>query len=148
MWCTVIGSVLAILAATSLAGQDRVVPRSCVPDSAQKATLTGVLALRTYPGPPNYEDTTTGDKAETGIYLRLDGYSCTPQPGDSVGVYTRAQLEWIQLILETQEYRQARRQLGKHVKVSGVISPAESGHHHTLLIFVPTKPFRLSILES
>ncbi len=145
---TVIVSVLGILAASSLAGQDRVVPLSCVPDTSEKATLTGVLALRTYPGPPNYEDTASGDKVETGIYLLLDGYACRPKPGDSVGVYTRAELEWIQLILEPQEYRQARRQLGKHVRVSGVVSPAESGHHHTLLIFVPTKPLRLTVLES
>jgi len=130
-----------------LAGQNRKIPRSCVPDSAERGTLTGVVELRTYPGPPNYESTATGDKAETGLYLLLDGLSCTPARGDTVGVYTREDLEWIQLILTPEEYRQARQHLGQHVSITGVISPWETGHHHTLLILTPAKPLRITVLH-
>ncbi len=135
------------LLASQLNGQQRRVPKSCVPDSSERATLTGVLELRTYPGPPNYEDTTRGDKPETGLYLRLDGYACTPAPGDTVGVCSQADLAWVQLILDVGEYRHARRELGKHVSLAGVVGPAETGHHHTVLIFVPAKPLRIKLLD-
>src|SRR6266478_1925975 len=101
-----VAAILLVSCAWPLAGQNRKIPRSCVPDSAERGTLTGVLELRTYPGPPNYENTATGDKAETGLYLLLDGLSCTPAPGDTVGGYTRENLEWIQLILTPRGYRQ------------------------------------------
>src|SRR5262245_19682454 len=106
-------AILLASVALPLAGQDLKLPRSCVPDSPDHGTLTGVLALRTFPGPPNYEDTTTGDQAETQLYLLLDGLSCTPARGDTVGVYSRADLEWIQLIVTPAEYKQARKHLNK-----------------------------------
>ncbi len=142
-----VAAILLVLFARPLAGQNLKIPRSCVPDSAERGTLTGVLELRTYPGPPNYEDTATGDKPETGLYLLLDGLSCTPARGDTVGVYSREDLEWIQLILLPEEYRQARQRLRQHVSITGVISPAETGHHHTLLIFTPAEPLRITVLD-
>ena len=37
-----------------------------------RVALTGVLFLKTFPGPPNYESIKRGDRPERGWYLKLD----------------------------------------------------------------------------
>ena len=125
--------------------QDRRIPRSCLPDSAVLGTLAGELQERTYPGPPHYESVAHGDAPETGFYLRPAGWACQPAPGDTVGVYTRDDIEWIQLLLTAPDYPRLRRYVGKRIRIRGVLRPAETGHHHTPLVLEPTWPLRVEV---
>jgi len=129
------------------AAQEKSIPKSCVPDSAVQGSFAGQLERRTYPGPPKYESVTSGDTSETGYYLKLDGWACRPAPGDTVGVYSHADIEWIQVLLTEPDYARLRSYLGKHVRVTGALVPAESGHHHTLLILEPATPLHVERLD-
>lgn len=40
----------------------------CLPVDESVVTLTGQVILRTYPGPPNYEDIKRGDRAESHLF--------------------------------------------------------------------------------
>ncbi len=118
---------LALVPAEGTA-QIRRIPRSCLPDSAVLGTLAGELQERPHARPPNSEGVAHRDAPETGFYLRPEGWTCRPAPGDTVGVYTREDIEWIQLVLAAPDYPRLRRYVGKHIRIRGVLRPAEPGH--------------------
>lgn len=117
-----------LLAASSAANAQ------CLPGQPAVVRLTGVLERVTFPGPPNYESVQDGDEAETYFVLRLPAQVCVRD--DDQGVVSAARL---QLLLEPGQYDLFRLQLGKRITLPGELWPAETGHHHTPLMFTPAR---------
>ncbi len=139
-------TLLALLLVPAVgSAQVRRIPRSCLPDSAVLGTLAGELQERPSPGSPNSASVAHGDAPATGFYLRPDGWACQPAPGDTVGGYTREDIEWIQLRLAAPDYARLRRYLGQRIRIRGVLRPADPAHHHTPLMFEPTWPLRVEV---
>jgi len=106
-------------------------PPACVAwDTADR--LTGTLARRTFPGPPDYEDTAKGDKAEIGLYLQTQRALC-PVPGESGTIDS---LRLVQLVFNSRAHILADSLIGRSVAVWGTIRRPESGHHHGNAILV------------
>lgn len=117
-----------LLAASSAANAQ------CLPGQPAVVRLTGVLERVTFPGPPNYESVQDGDEVETYFVLRLPAQVCVRD--DDQGVVSAASL---QLLLEPGQYDLFRPQLGKRITLPGELWPAETGHHHTPLMFTPAR---------
>jgi len=102
-------------------------------------TLHGTLCFETFPGPPNYEDTRHGDKAETYWMLTLRHPVCIDKDiVDSDGVNAAVpQISKIQLAnydLPKQAVAEMKKSLGKDVIVTGSLFGAISAHHHTRVL--------------
>lgn len=104
----------------------------CLPGQPATVRLTGVLERVTFPGPPNYESVQSGDAPETYYVLRLPAQICVLDSDQSVISADR-----LQLFLEPKQYDVFRPQLGKRITLPGELWPAETGHHHTPLMFTP-----------
>lgn len=96
--------------------------------------LTGVLERITFAGPPDYESVAKGDAPETYFVLRLTNAVCVDDPAAG-----RVSAKQLQLFLEPSQYARYRRYIGRRMTLSGVLWPAETGHHHTPLMFTPAK---------
>ncbi len=104
----------------------------CVGRDPDAVLVEGTLERVTFPGPPNYESIQNGDLAETYFVLRLAAPICiqTSERG-------RVSSSELQLFLQPWQYALLRPRLGVTMKVSGRLWPAETGHHHTALMFTP-----------
>src|SRR3954468_115386 len=91
---------------------------ACLAYEPATVTLTGTLRRHTFPGPPNYEDTRSGDRAEAGYYLHLSAPVCT-LPGNDFEALAGVRL--VQLVLDGAGYRNLRPQLGKAVALTGTL---------------------------
>ncbi|HEU4885882.1 MAG TPA: DUF4431 domain-containing protein [Longimicrobium sp.] len=100
-------------------------------------TITGKLERRTYPGPPNYGES-PDDEPETGFYVVPDAPLCTHMDPDTMyGPLTDVRL--VQMVLDSAGYARSRPLLGTHVRASGTLFAAHTGHHHApLLMSFPT----------
>lgn len=106
----------------------------CPPGQPSVVRLTGVLERVTFPGPPNYENVQSGDAPETYYVLRLPAQVCMLDSDQSVISANR-----LQLFLEPGQYDVFRPRLGKRIMLQGELWPAETGHHHTPLMFTPAR---------
>jgi hypothetical protein len=104
----------------------------CLPEQPSVVRVTGVLERIVFAGPPNYESVRAGDAAEPYFVLRLARPVCVLDP-----VEGRVSSRRLQLFLEPAQYAPLRPKLGHAVKLSGQLWPAETGHHHTPLMFTP-----------
>ncbi|UYC20796.1 MULTISPECIES: DUF4431 domain-containing protein [unclassified Xanthomonas] len=104
----------------------------CLPGQPSVVRLTGVLERVTFAGPPNYESIQDGDEAETYFVLRLPAQVCVRDADQGVVSADR-----LQLLLEPGQYALFRPRLGTRITLPGELWPAESGHHHTPLMFTP-----------
>jgi len=120
-----------LLAASSVANA------KCLPGQPATVRLTGVLERVTFPGPPNYESVQSGDAPETYYVLQLPTQICVLDSDQSVISANR-----LQLFLEPGQYDVFRPQLGKRITLPGELWPAETGHHHTPLMFTPARDKR------
>lgn len=98
----------------------------------RSVTLTGTLDHQIFPGPPNYEDVTTGDVPEPTFILNFDQPICftgDPELAD-LGEISRAHI--FVAIDQTKPLLAAlRTMIGRNVIVSGREPfPAITGHHH------------------
>jgi hypothetical protein len=107
-WLIVIGFLTAIARPDSSAA-------ACV--EYELVSLTGRLVRQTYPGPPDYESVTKGDKPVVIWVLvlerRIDVVSSNPS-------YPRQYNEReVQLVLEASQYRQYANLLGERIIATG-----------------------------
>ena len=98
-----------------------------------RVELAGVLASRTYPGPPNYDSIARGDRAETAWLLRLDRPACVAaQADDQTGFNVAvASVRAIQLVVTPEQLQRYRGRMGQRVALSGTLFGAHTGHHRT-----------------
>jgi len=110
----------------------------CLSYEPDSNTLTGTIRRTTFPGPPNYASIQHGDRPETYWLLHLDRAVCV-EPGkqDDLNDPER-DITSMQLVIFG-GYAQYKKFLDKQVIITGKLSHAISGHHHTrVLIEVET----------
>jgi uncharacterized protein DUF4431 len=90
-----------------------------------ESEFVGHLVALTFPGPPNYESVTSGDKPVRRWYLQLPIAACFADYGHQ----TRFQLS-----LEPEDFERYRQFLGKEIRVRGTLGEGVPGRHTTALI--------------
>ncbi len=97
--------------------------------------LTGKIAVRTFPGPPNYEDVLKGDALERCWILVLKKPRCVDANVANIMNIDESAVKEIQLVSSSHDdYEKYKDLLGKNVSVSGTLFHAHSGHHHTAVL--------------
>lgn len=114
----------------------------CLSYEPATVTLKGTVSRKTFSGPPNYESVEAGDQPETYWVLRLTKPLCVKGKGDD-GQDPDDQPESgvadIQLNLNEDQYAKYRNLVGKEVTVTGSLSHAFTGHHHTAVLLTVTE---------
>ncbi len=109
--------------------------KNCLSYDKDAVSLTGSISKKTFPGPPNYESIRKGDKPETYWILHLAKPICTTASGDNDAEKNVTDL---QLILTEKQFAHYRRFLGRRARVTGRLSHAITGHHHTPVLIEVT----------
>ena len=128
------GAVAALLGMAGLAGQadasacDRF-------RFGDEVVLSGKVVTKIYPGPPNYQNVSAGDAAETVRILKLKKPVCvdtnSQQPEDQPALHVRV----VQLVFDADVSRPGRSEVSsKNVSVTGSLFHAQTGHHHTAVL--------------
>lgn len=98
-----------------------------------RAEISGVLSLKTFPGPPNFESVAKGDKKDVSYVLKpahalcVDALSKDP---DEIDVAVK-DVRLVQLVTSQNSSRLLKPLFGTTVTVSGSLIGAVSGWHHT-----------------
>ena len=108
---------------------------NCLSYDTDGVQLTGTISKKTFPGPPNYESIRKGDKPETYWILHLTKPICTTASGDNDAEKNVTDL---QLILTEKQFALYKRFIGKRARVTGKLSHAITGHHHTPVLMEVT----------
>jgi hypothetical protein len=95
-------------------------------------SLSGTLVRQTYPGPPDYESVTSGDKPLVIWVLALEYYICVADPTNRLPE-ERYERE-IQLVLGDAQYEQYRNLLGKKVTVTGTLQHGYADFKRLLIV--------------
>ena len=97
--------------------------------------LSGVIAILTFPGPPNYLSNKDGDEAETGAYLVLDKpVDVKLVPNIQIGNdESESNVSIVQLVLKNDKDWK-KMENGNHVLISGVLFHAMWAHHHARVL--------------
>ena len=118
---------------------EKVMAQDCRSYEPATVTLKGEMSRRTFAGRPNYESVKEGDEPETYWILHLTDPICVN--GDESmpnGETPENNVSDIQLGLDEEQYAQYKELLGKQVVVSGKLSHAITGHHHTNVLLKVT----------
>jgi hypothetical protein len=104
----------------------------CLSYESATVMLKGEISRKTFPGRPNYESIEEGDEPETYWILHLTNPICV-NGDESIpnGENPEKDVSDIQLGLDEEQYVQYKDLLGNQVVVSGKLSHAITGHHHT-----------------
>ena len=97
----------------------------CESFAGRQWEFTGHLVNRIFPGPPNYESVTSGDKPVTRWYLQLRWPACFAE---------HKYLTQFQLALTPGEVDKYRPLLGKEIRVEGTLEEGAAGLHTTALV--------------
>ncbi len=94
--------------------------------------LTGIIKAKTFPGPPEYRSVKEGDKTERYWILYLSHPICTEgDPNNDINEEEK-NVRKLQLIFyDYNDYDKYMKLLGSQVTVSGTLTHAITGHHHT-----------------
>jgi hypothetical protein len=117
--------------------------QGCLSYDVAGTQLTGAISRKTFAGPPNYESIRRGDQPETYWILHLAGPICTTASADDEA---ESNVTDIQLILTPKQYALYRKFVGTRarVTVTGKLSHAITGHHHTQVLLELTGMSRSS----
>ena len=99
----------------------------CPTFAGREWEFTGHLVNRIYPGPPDYESVTSGDKPVTRWYLQLPWPACFAEYREQTT---------FQLSLTPQEVERYRQFLGKEIRVTGTLEEGVPGLHTTSLVVI------------
>lgn len=97
----------------------------CPTFTGREWEFTGHLVNRIYPGPPDYESVTSGDKPVTRWYLQLPWPACFAE---------HRNLTKFQLALTPEEVDRFRQFLGQEIMVKGTLEEGVPGLHTTSLV--------------
>lgn len=114
--------------------------QSCLQFEPAVTSIVGTLVRKTLPGPPNYESIKDGDAPETYWFVTTARPLCVRgTPGDDLNRADVSGVSTVQLILRHDEYKTHARLIGRPVKVTGTLSTAITGHHHTPVVLDVSK---------
>ena len=104
----------------------------CLAQDPASVNLSGVIEKRTLPGPPNYISVGRGDRPETVYFIDLDEPICVSgNPASRRNSKSHAGVEEIQL---TGEPGRAKTAVGKHVRITGKLSTAQTANDRTPVV--------------
>ena len=104
----------------------------CLQYEPAVTTLTGKLIRRTFPGPPNYENVSQGDKQETYWLIELATPICVDESKQDPEIDTaKRNISSVQLVLTGDDYKKYRSLMDKKVSATGTLMGEITGHHHT-----------------
>jgi hypothetical protein len=107
----------------------------CYRYEPQVARLRGTLLVRDYPGPPNYEDTTAGDRPESAAILALADPVCvSPDSANQWYAQLETDIREVQLVLTSEGWQTFRRLKAVPVVTTGTLFHAHTGHHRTRVL--------------
>ena len=111
--------------------------QECLSYEADGVHLTGTISKKTFPGPPNYESIARGDEPEIYWVLHLSKPICAIANGDSDA---ESNVTDLQLILTGKQYKLYRKFIRRKppVTVTGKLTHAITGHHHTPVLMEVT----------
>lgn len=107
-----------------------------------RVTLSGGIVEKTFPGPPNYEDVSEGDKPEAIWMLRLSQHVnvIATQDDDPLLYWTEHGVREMQLVfvhaLNKKSYADYREMLGRRVTITGELFHSINWHHRTKVLVV------------
>jgi hypothetical protein len=107
----------------------------CLRYEPHQVRLDGTLLRQTFPGPPNYTDTTSGDTPERVFLIHLSHPICVG--ADSTDPVNQAErnVVLVQLIPRSEPVMIIPGNVvGKRVRVTGYLFHGSSGHHHTQVL--------------
>ena len=112
---------------------NRLLAQGCLKYEPDSVVLRGTLITRGYAGPPNYSDTTAGDRAEHPFILQLDTAICVNgDPASELNVTSYQGVQEVQLVVSGDSAFVAVRALvGRAVRASGTLFEHHTGHHRT-----------------
>ncbi|AMB45482.1 hypothetical protein Y590_11235 [Methylobacterium sp. AMS5] len=104
----------------------------------ERLTFSGTLAIKTYPGPPNYESVAQGDRPETVLVLLLPKPVCIEaNKADASGLDEA--VSGVRAVQLAATRKQLGVSSGQKVRVSGTVFAAHTGHHHTPIVMSEVK---------
>ena len=120
--------LLLMSAAPALAQQ-------CLSYEPAEVSLAGRISRQTCPGPPNYQSIRRGDRPEISWVLHLQRPVCVTGNTNEFNEAEQRVTD-LQLILEPEEYKRFSKFVGtkRSVTVSGTLTHAQTGHHHTSVL--------------
>jgi Domain of unknown function (DUF4431) len=124
-------AVGALLCSGSLSLGQNSPATACLSYEPAMVKVTGRIARKTFPGPPNYESVRKGDRAE--MYLFVDSPSpvCVLEDKADPDLNpSQDHIREIQLVLKPEMYKTYSGLIGNHVVVEGTLFGAHTGHHH------------------
>ena len=104
-----------------------------------RTVITGVIELKTYPGPPNYTSVASGDRPETVLVLKTDKAECVDKDNSDVYGMSPALSKIKEVQLSATASQLGANMVGRRVEVSGRISVASTGHQHTPIVMDDVK---------
>lgn len=119
-------STMALLPPRSALGE------TCLRQEPENALLSGRLAVKVFPGPPNYESIPSGDRPEKCWILLLDRPICPLE--ESEFHPTEQGIGRIQLLFTKGPPPDLPRLIRKRVVAKGSLFPAHTGHHHAEIL--------------
>lgn len=110
-------------------------PRPCLNLVHQpQLALAGPLALRQFPGAPNFTSIKAGDADEATFILTQPRSICITDGDDGFGDPAQAIRKVHIFATDPRTYGVLANAIGRRIKVRGQAFPAETGHHHASLV--------------
>ena len=124
--------IIATLTMSTFATAPFAAAADCLPFEPVKVTLTGSLVSRTFPGPPNFNSTEEGDRAEEVIILVLNEPICiNANSNDALNPLDSSNIREVQLVFSTPPGPEF---MERSVAVYGSLFAAHTGHHHVPIL--------------
>jgi hypothetical protein len=112
----------------------------CLPYEPETVTLEGTVTRRVFPGPPNFDSVTAGDKKLVHWILRLKRPICVGSEKEADDLHeVEAEVLEVQIAPKDHRfYERNRRALGKRVRVTGTLFHQITAWHVTKVILQAT----------
>jgi hypothetical protein len=109
---------------------------SCLNFEPDSVSIEGIAYSKVFPGPPNYEDTSKGDKFEKQWIIKLDKNICVNgSRKDDPNIESERNVKLVQLVVLEKEQRDAlKKTRGSKIRVKGVLYHAYDAHHRTRIL--------------
>jgi len=111
----------------------------CLSYEPSVVKLSGTLVRKTFPGPPNYESVTKGDKPEVYWMLNLLQPICVNQDNQEPDLNpAQTDVRVLQLVVNPVLYKTNGKLVDKRVAATGTLFSAITAHHHTPVLLTVT----------
>jgi hypothetical protein len=100
-----------------------------------RTNLSGLLEQKTFPGPPHYQDTNTGDKPETFWFIKLPKPTCIDADPDKSDLNMAvSSIQEIEVVVNQELYEKNYILVGRNVHITGTLFGAIGLHHHSPVV--------------